>query len=183
MTNTTGERRVQVMVAGDRPHVFDAALIRHDGGTVTLRAPELVPVGARIIVIEGRTKILGRCTAAADGVITATAQWERATDDRSSPRVDVPCRVRFAFGGGDWAEALSPVNVALSGVRFTTSSPAPAVGDRVALWLVFEGADAEWQATALARRVDAGPPSSVAVEFIDVPDAALEFLSEHTHKE
>lgn len=178
-----GERPVQLLVTTDLPRVVDAVLVGYDGATVTVRTSETVAVGARIIVIEGRTKLLGRCTAVADGVLTADVQWERATDARSSPRVDLPCRVRFAGKDGVVADTESPINVALSGVRFNTTHTPPSVGDRVALWLSFEAPGAEWEAAALTRRVDPdGGTWAVAVEFIDLPDAALEFLSDHTHK-
>jgi hypothetical protein len=191
---------VTVVVLGAEPEIWTASLRRLDIDRLRLRIDDgsIVPppVGTRLIVNAGeRTKLPGRLLEIADGELVVSRDAAHATDDRAAPRVRSRLSLRWRLtdldrarterwleGGPDPGPFLvfqGGASLSMSGLRFPCRGPAPAPGSQLLLGLAIGGE--ERRALGAVRRLDTdGTEVSVAVEFLDLPEATFDALSQFT---
>jgi PilZ domain len=187
--------------AGEAPRFLNGTLIRLEPDVLRLAVPAgtpAPPLGMRVIVSAGeRTKMTGKLLAVdADGWTVSRDQM-RATDDRAAPRVRSRIQLRWRhadphrtqdwLSGADDEEASysrfgGGGDLSLSGIRVDVSvdptTETPQFGDRLFIELMVGGATR--RVLGVVRRVEEGERTSVAIEFLEVPEATFDALSDYT---
>lgn len=186
---------VTVVVLGAEPEVWRGTLRRLDEGTVRLEVRDGdVPVGARLVVTAGdRTKLSGRVLSRGDdGVLVVSRDGAHASDDRAAPRVAAMLELRWRAAGTDegWVRGgpdpgpfirfRGPADLSLSGLRFDCEGAAPRLGQRLLLDLGLDAARRHRALGAVRRADPVGERTEVGIEFVDLPEATFDALSDYT---
>lgn len=171
------ELPVTVVLLGDPVAVLQATLVRLEAEAFHLRADPAIEVGRRLVASAATLKLSGQVFA----LHGATAHVRRAavhgTDDRAAPRVFAPRSLRWR-SGDRWADAAI-ADLSVAGVRFTASTPAPPLGERVEFALRLGAA--VHAIRGLVRRSEATPAGcEVAAEFAEMSDDASDAIADLT---
>lgn len=190
---------VTIVLLSPEPEILQATLRRLEQDALLLELPAGTPapeIGARLIVNAAeRTKLTGRVLEVHGAFWTVSRDRMHATDDRAAPRVRSKIHLRWRHADAGEAAWLAGEpdesefvrfsgggDLSLAGVRFdlahVASAPLPALGDRLFVELSLSG-DAH-RVLGIVRRVETGEQPSVAVEFIEVPEATFDALSDFT---
>ncbi|MEQ1504466.1 MAG: PilZ domain-containing protein [Myxococcota bacterium] len=186
---------VTVVVLGPEPEVWQGTLTRLDVDTLRIRVTDAgISVGTRIIVTApDRTKLPGRVLAVDGGEWVVSRDGAHPTDDRSAPRIAAPITLRWRLadrgaprwirGGADpgaFVRFCGPADLSLSGVRFGWIGDPPTLGASILVELALDDLGAHRAIGAVRRVEPVGEELLVAVEFVDVPEATFDALSDFT---
>lgn len=198
---------VTVVLLGAEPDVLQGELRRLDWDSFRLCLPDRARTaeGTRLIVSVGeRTKLAGRVLEVQSDLLLVSRDPMHATDDRAAPRVLGQIHARWRPADGDAAAWLAggpdpgpfstfqgTADVSMSGMRFFSPHAVP-VGSKVLIELSLSTSGQEPQVhrlLGLVRRIEHAPrhtgasgnaQSAIGVEFVDVPEPALDALSDFT---
>ena len=194
-----------ICAGGETPIMVSGTLVSRSDGDVTVHCPDnasALSQGAKVVLtFDGGNE---RWTGVVDGLqpvdggiaVRLVSPSAHAADKRDYPRLHagLPIRYRVAADGeaaawssgadlaGDWHTPDPYMNFSVSGLRFDVHSDIND-GDLLLVELRIGDESPTWRSTARVIRVFEGrdqETDSVAVSFVDLPEDALEALSELT---
>ena len=189
-------------LSGATPTISSGELVRLGADRFVVRLDVPLPPGAQLVVaLADGSKLAGRVIGEeADGV-AISRDLTRGSDERSGPRVSVRVALRWRSRGVDdpgWlAGGADPApfrslrgraDVSVSGIRVNMPGPAPQIGATLMLDVapLPERAGAPYPGAAfrvvgVVRRVEGSRSRpTVGIEFVDLPDATSDALTELT---
>jgi hypothetical protein len=187
---------VTIVVLGPEPEVVSGLLRRLDVDTLHLEVGgRAAPLGTRLIVTAGdRVKLPGRVLGSAVDRWVVSREGARPSDDRAAPRfatmLEVRWRVaaqgqeRWVGGGpdpGPFVAFQGPADLSLSGLCFGCDDRVPPVGSHLLLDLRLGPDDRRHRAIGAVRRIETeADRTQIGVEFVDLPEATFDALSDYT---
>lgn len=185
------EHEAFVVLLEEPVSVVAGVLVRLDEDAFAIRlAAGGATIGGRLVVTVGSERLAGRVTAIAGDLVSVARTGVHGTDDRACPRVgaEVPLRWRRAAPGDGWRDASDDAvreamsdGVSVSGVSFDVDADPPTVGERLRIDAGLEPGAAASAILAIVRRVVPMRGGwSVAVEFVDMDEAAFDALTDLT---
>jgi hypothetical protein len=169
---------VTLLVTGEAVAIHPATFLRLEATWFAVHAGAArIPVGSRVVVVAGQTRLLGKVRAVEGPLVTVDRVATHDAERRAAPRVRPLARLRWRSEDAWHASAVT--DLSMSGVSFVAEAAPPTIGARVALELVLAPETAPHAVDAIVRRSEATAAGArIGAEFLEMDEWTADALAD-----